>query len=117
MTSPALARANLEVMATPVGLHGHTHVPVAWAEHDGRIEAIAPAHGTSLTLDGGRALLNPGSVGQPRDGDPTASWLELDTDAGLVTWRRVAYDVEAARAAILDAGLPARLGDRLRHGL
>jgi diadenosine tetraphosphatase ApaH/serine/threonine PP2A family protein phosphatase len=117
VTSLAVARTNLELLGTRIGLHGHTHVPLAWAERDGRVEAIAPGPGSSLRLDGGRALLNPGSVGQPRDGDPTASWLELDTDAGLATWRRVAYDVETARTAILDAGLPARLGDRLRHGL
>ena len=78
---------------------------------------MAPKAGSTLHLDGRRALLNPGSVGQPRDGDPSAAWLELDTDGGVVTWRRAAYDVERARSAILDAGLPARLGDRLRHGV
>lgn len=117
VTSVPVARTNIETLETPYGLHGHTHVPVAWLERDGRIEPIAPAAGSTLRLDGARALLNPGSVGQPRDGDPTASWLELDTDAAVATWRRVAYDVEAARAGFLDAGLPARLGDRLRHGL
>ena len=117
ITSLAVARTNLDALGTPIGLHGHTHVPIAWAERDGRIEAVAPANGSTFRIDGRRALLNPGSVGQPRDGDPAASWLELDTDAGVATWRRGAYDVEAARAGILDAGLPARLGDRLRHGL
>jgi diadenosine tetraphosphatase ApaH/serine/threonine PP2A family protein phosphatase len=117
VTSLPLARTNLAAMETAVGLHGHTHVPMAWTESDGRVEAIAPIAGSSLRLDGRRALLNPGSVGQPRDGDPTASWLELDTDAAVATWHRTAYDVETARAAILDAGLPPRLGDRLRVGL
>jgi diadenosine tetraphosphatase ApaH/serine/threonine PP2A family protein phosphatase len=117
ITSAALARANLELMETSFGLHGHTHVPIAWIERDGRVDGITPTAGASLRLEHGRALLNPGSVGQPRDGDPTASWLELDTDARIATWRRVAYDIAAARAGILDAGLPARLGDRLRVGL
>ena len=117
VTSLPIARTNLAALETPVGLHGHTHLPLAWAEHDGRIDAIAPSPGSSLQLDGRRLLLNPGSVGQPRDGDPTASWLEIDTVAGTADWRRIAYDVEAVRAAIIDVGLPPRLGDRLRVGL
>lgn len=117
VTSVPVARANLAVLETTIGLHGHTHLPMAWADHDGRIDAIAPGPGSVFRLDGRRALLNPGSVGQPRDGDPTASWLEIDTDAGLATWRRVAYDVEAVRSAVLDSGLPRRLADRLRVGL
>ncbi len=117
VTSVPVARANLAVLETPVGLHGHTHLPMAWADRDGRIDAIAPGPGSSFRLDGRPALLNPGSVGQPRDGDPTASWLEIDTDAGVATWRRVAYDIEAVRSAMLDAGLPGRLADRLRVGL
>ena len=117
VTSVPSARANLAALETPVGLHGHTHLPMAWADRDGRIEAIAPGPGSSFRLDGGPALLNPGSVGQPRDGDPTASWLEIDTDAGVATWRRIGYDVEAVMTAMLDSGLPGRLADRLRIGL
>jgi diadenosine tetraphosphatase ApaH/serine/threonine PP2A family protein phosphatase len=90
---------------------------MAWADRDGRVDMIAPGPGSSFALDGTRALLNPGSVGQPRDGDPTASWLQLDTDAGLATWRRVAYDVDTVRGAMIDAGLPGRLADRLAVGL
>ena len=117
VTSLPVARANLAALETPFGLHGHTHHPMAWAERDGRIDAIAPGPGSTFRLDGGSALLNPGSVGQPRDGDVTASWLEIDTEAGLATWRRVPYDIEAVRTAMLDAGLPARLADRLQVGL
>ena len=117
VTSIPVARANLAVLATTIGLHGHTHLPMAWADRDGRIDAIAPRPGSSFSLDGRPVLLNPGSVGQPRDGDPTASWLEIDTDAGLATWRRIGYDIEAVRTAMLDAGLPGRLADRLRIGL
>ena len=61
-------------------------------------------------------LLNPGSVGQPRDGDPRASYLVLDTEAGTATWGRVAYDFEAVGNAMRALGLPERLADRLRHG-
>jgi diadenosine tetraphosphatase ApaH/serine/threonine PP2A family protein phosphatase len=90
---------------------------MVWADRDGRIDAISPGPGSVFRLDGRPALLNPGSVGQPRDGDPTASWLEIDTDAGVATWRRISYDVEAVRSAMLDVGLPARLAERLRAGL
>jgi diadenosine tetraphosphatase ApaH/serine/threonine PP2A family protein phosphatase len=117
VTSVPAARANLAVLGTSIGLHGHTHLPMAWADRDGRIDAIAPGPGSSFRLDRRPALLNPGSVGQPRDGDPTASWLEIDTDAGLATWRRISYDIEAVRTAMLDAGLPRQLADRLRLGL
>lgn len=117
ITSVPVARANLAVLETTIGLHGHTHLPMAWADRDGRVEMIAPGPSSTFRLDGLPSLLNPGSVGQPRDGDPSASWLDIDTDARLATWRRVAYDVEAVRTAMLDAGLPGRLAERLRAGL
>ena len=117
VTSVPVARANLAVLETRFGLHGHTHLPMAWAERDGRVEAIAPSADSTFQLTLERALLNPGSVGQPRDGDPTAGYLVIDEDAGLCTWRRVAYDVPTVQAAMLDAGLPRRLADRLGFGL
>jgi diadenosine tetraphosphatase ApaH/serine/threonine PP2A family protein phosphatase len=61
-------------------------------------------------------LLNPGSVGQPRDGDPTAAWLVLDDDAATVTWHRVEYDIPLVQRRMTAAGLPARLVERLAHG-
>ena len=117
VTSVPVARANLAVLQTRFGLHGHTHLPMAWAERDGRVDAIAPSADSTFQLTLERALLNPGSVGQPRDGDPTACYLVIDEDAGLCTWRRVAYDVPAVQAAMLEAGLPRRLADRLGFGL
>jgi predicted phosphodiesterase len=117
VTSVPVARANLAILETRYGLHGHTHLPMAWAERDGRVEAISPRPESEFRLDAERALLNPGSVGQPRDGDPTASWLVIDEEAARCTWRRVAYDVAGVQAAILDAGLPRRLADRLGFGL
>jgi diadenosine tetraphosphatase ApaH/serine/threonine PP2A family protein phosphatase len=117
VTSLPVARTNLAALETPIGLHGHTHLPMAWTERDDRIESVAPGDGGTVQHDGGRALLNPGSVGQPRDGDPNASWLELDTATGLARWRRVGYDIDAVRSAMADVGLPRRLGDRLPLGL
>jgi diadenosine tetraphosphatase ApaH/serine/threonine PP2A family protein phosphatase len=106
-------------MTTPLGLHGHTHIPMAWVDRGERVEAVAPGPGSTIHLgdDKERVLLNPGSVGQPRDGDPRASWLELDLDAKRGTWHRVSYDIGAVQAAMRDVGLPIRLVERLRYGI
>jgi diadenosine tetraphosphatase ApaH/serine/threonine PP2A family protein phosphatase len=117
ITSSPVARANLTYIETRFGLHGHTHLPVVWAEDDGRIMSIAPADGSSFALTRRRALLNPGSVGQPRDGEPTASYLVLDTDTDRATWHRVAYDVEQVQRAMRALGLPDRLVERLAYGI
>jgi len=61
-------------------------------------------------------LLNPGSVGQPRDGDPRAAYLELDLDRRIATFRRVDYDIERTQAEMRAAGLPEALAERLTHG-
>jgi len=75
----------------------------------------APA-GHEADMSGGRWLINPGGVGQPRDGDPRAAWLLLDTESWTATWRRVEYPIEEAARAIEDAGLPAMLAQRLYVG-
>jgi predicted phosphodiesterase len=117
VSTAAVALENLAVLETDFGLHGHTHVPVAFClGPDERLRVIAPGSGGQLELDGQRALINPGSVGQPRDGDPDSSYLILDPDAATVTWHRVAYDIAAVQAAIRGAGLPGRLADRLAYG-
>ena len=116
ITSSPVARANLTFVTTRFALHGHTHLPIVWAEEDGRIVSIAPGDGSTFTLDG-RALLNPGSVGQPRDGIPESSCMVIDSDRDLVTWHRVPYDIEAVQAAMRDAGLPTRLVERLSYGI
>ncbi len=81
----------------------------------GSARSSRPA-GESVDVSNGRWLLNPGSVGQPRDRDPRAAWLELDTDAWRATWHRVAYDIDRAANAILAAELPEHLGRRLYSG-
>ena len=117
VSSPEIALENLAVLETDFGLHGHTHVPVAFSlGADRRLAVVVPAGGDSLGLDGQRSLINPGSVGQPRDGDPDASYLLLDPDSVTMTWHRVAYDIPAVQAAIRAAGLPHRLADRLAFG-
>ncbi|MEO5885029.1 MAG: metallophosphoesterase family protein [Candidatus Limnocylindrales bacterium] len=117
ITSRDVARANLALQTTSIGLHGHTHVPAAFVRTAAGIDLVAPKDGTTMSLAVDRALLNPGSVGQPRDGDPAASYLVLDTDLDLATWHRVAYDIGAVQAAMRAVRLPSRLIDRLSFGV
>ncbi len=114
--STSLARANLAAFSTPYCLVGHTHIPLAFRETDGAVEMIAPEDGTVLELDARRTILNPGGVGQPRDGDPRASGALLDTSARTMTWRRAPYAVAVTQRAMQVAGLPQRLIDRLEQG-
>lgn len=115
--STSLARANLDAFDTPYCLVGHTHVPLVFRESGERIETIVPRDGTVLELDERRAIVNPGGVGQPRDGDPRAAAALLDTDARTITWRRVPYPIQTTQQAMRAAGLPDRLISRLELGL
>jgi len=115
LTTPT-ARANLATLTTRHALIGHTHLPLVFREDDGLVETIAPSDGSSLALDPRRTLLNPGSVGQPRDGDPRACGALLDLETGTMTWRRVEYDIAAVQERMRSVGLPKRLIDRLDHG-
>ena len=111
-----VARDNLAELDVPIGLYGHTHVPAAWLESGPRIALVEPHAGESLRLADRRGLLNPGSVGQPRDGDPRAAYAILDLANGTMTWQRVAYDIPEVQAAMRAVGLPLRLIDRLARG-
>jgi diadenosine tetraphosphatase ApaH/serine/threonine PP2A family protein phosphatase len=118
---PAAAARNLSAFDTPYCLVGHTHVPQAFREADvraapPRMETVRIGREGRLELDARRLVVNPGSVGQPRDGDPRASYMLIDTDAGAVTWHRVTYDVAATQRAIMAAGLPGNLALRLASG-
>jgi len=110
------ARATLELTDAPVVLVGHSHAALRIVESDGELSGgVAPA-GTEVELGGVRALLNPGSVGQPRDGDPRAAYLLIDFEAHNAHYRRVPYDVEATQAEIREHGLPEALAERLTEG-
>lgn len=111
------AQANLEFLRTAHCLNGHTHLPLVFrTTEDGQIETIVPTDGTLVRLDERRILANPGSVGQPRDGDPRASALVLDLASGELHWHRVPYDIAATQAAMRAQHLPERLVDRLVRG-
>jgi predicted phosphodiesterase len=115
------ADACLDVQPERIALIGHSHVSLFFVrpEDDEQREGIRGAQSsddTLLDLSAGCWLINPGSVGQPRDGDPRAAWLELDTGDPSARFHRVGYDVERAAASIFSAGLPRRLADRLHVG-
>jgi diadenosine tetraphosphatase ApaH/serine/threonine PP2A family protein phosphatase len=100
-------------------LVGHSHVALRVEVSDDGLTGsggLAP-DGTEVDLGAGRVLLNPGSVGQPRDGDPRAAWLVIDTESGRATFRRVEYPVAETQAAVRAAALPEGLAARLEHGL
>ncbi len=113
-----VAEACLRMAETPLVLIGHSHFSLAfWLTEEGADGGLAP-EGTNVDLAPANGwLLNPGSVGQPRDGDPRAAYLVLDTDARTAHYRRVAYDIERTQAEIAEAGLPQGLADRLSEGL
>ena len=117
IVSAQVAAANLGAFDTRLCLFGHTHLPVIFAAtEEGAIRAVPGTAGETIGIGDGRALVNPGSVGQPRDGNPASSYLILDLDAETAEFRRVTYDVEATQRQMLDAGLPPRLAERLGYG-
>ena len=124
---PDQAAECIEAQAQRVSLIGHSHVALFFTLDD---EGADPpgdtgprdAQGaqaeddTRLEIADSRWLINPGSVGQPRDGDPRAAWLELDTDGWTATYHRVEYDIDRAASAIAEAELPDHLAKRLYIG-
>jgi predicted phosphodiesterase len=115
--SEVLAELCLDAAPQRVCLVGHSHLAGAYSRRDGHRATGSPRRGgETADASTGEWLLNPGSVGQPRDGDPRAAWMTLDTATWEVRWRRSEYDVAAAQAAIVKAGLPESLALRLQYG-
>ncbi len=114
------AEASLDAQEERVALIGHSHVSLFFcrpeAAKPGETRGAQAGDGALLSLESGTWLLNPGSVGQPRDGDPRAAWLELDTEELTARFHRVDYDVALAAETILAAGLPSQLAERLGVG-
>jgi diadenosine tetraphosphatase ApaH/serine/threonine PP2A family protein phosphatase len=114
--SDEAALGTLTLADSPLVLVGHSHVALRVVLSGDEIDGgLAPA-GLELELGGLRALLNPGSVGQPRDGDPRAAWLLVDLDAQRAEFRRVEYDIARTQREMRDAGLPEFLAARLELG-
>jgi predicted phosphodiesterase len=115
--SALLAELCLDAQPHRICLIGHSHVALSFVRHEGQAATGEPCReGTELDLSSGEWLLNPGSVGQPRDGDPRAAWLLLDLDDHSASYRRTRYDVAGAAAAIKAARLPNSLAERLEYG-
>ena len=111
--SDEAAAATLAVTDAQTVLVGHSHVELAVSSTGAG--GLAP-HGTTIDLAASRRLLNPGSVGQPRDGDPRAAYLTLDLEARTARFERVEYDIERTQQEIRAAGLPEPLASRLETG-
>ena len=113
------ARRSLKVSSRPLCLFGHTHYPITFELDGTMFDSRGPAAASEARLDlreNVKYLLNPGSVGQPRDGDPRAAYALVDTDARSVHLMRLVYPVEAAQAKVIAAGLPEVLARRLAAG-
>jgi predicted phosphodiesterase len=113
------AHRALDAATRPLCVFGHTHLPVVFHRQGSAVDGFVPngPDETPVALSvGGSYLVNPGSVGQPRDGDPRAGFAIYDTDAASVLLRRVPYPVAAAQRRILNAGLPSSLANRLAIG-
>jgi predicted phosphodiesterase len=116
--TPFAALASLAASDGRILLVGHSHVALAFGLADQRLETRIAPGGTELDLSGdGRWILNPGSVGQPRDGDPRAAYLLLDLDGQRADYRRVEYPIERTQEEIIERGLPNALADRLAQGI
>jgi predicted phosphodiesterase len=115
--SELVALESLMATAAPLVLVGHTHVATAVVLDGNNLEGRVAPEGFEAQLDRGRWLLNPGSVGQPRDGNPEAAFLELDLAAKRGRFRRVAYPVARTQEEIRERGLPDSLAERLAHGV
>jgi predicted phosphodiesterase len=112
-----IAIACLNRQRSDLALVGHSHVALAVHLDHGELEGGLKEAGSEYALGGRRCLLNPGSVGQPRDRDPRAAWLLLDGEAEMAHFHRSEYDIERTQREIREAGLPERLASRLSTGI
>jgi predicted phosphodiesterase len=117
VTAIPIARANLAILTTRHCLFGHTHLPIAFRADGNSVAQVTPAGRSAFTLDARSTMLNPGSVGQPRDGNRASAYAVLDTTKNELSWARVVYDIAGTQAAMRRARLPERLIDRLDYGL
>ncbi len=109
----------LKVSTRPLCLFGHTHYPITFELSDQSFDSVGPAAATEMKIQlkpGSKYLVNPGSVGQPRDGDPRAAYAIVDTKQRHVELFRLKYPVEEAQAKVIKAGLPEVLAQRLAVG-
>jgi diadenosine tetraphosphatase ApaH/serine/threonine PP2A family protein phosphatase len=116
VTNALTAEATLARARTAFCCNGHTHVPAMFRAQATGVRLIQPKPDQPYELND-RTLINPGSVGQPRDGDPRAAFAVLDTDAATVTFYRSPYQVDETQRRIRARGLPEMFADRLTFGV
>jgi diadenosine tetraphosphatase ApaH/serine/threonine PP2A family protein phosphatase len=114
--SPLDAALHFRYQSTIYGLVGHTHVPQMFFDTQSFPTQQLLSDRETLVLDHRRCVINPGSVGQPRDSDPRAAYALLDTEMRRLDFHRVDYDIAATQAKIRASGLPAYLAERLSYG-
>ncbi len=110
------ATINFDYFDTSYCLVGHTHVPLLFSEESNQIVPYRPQYAEPVLLNGSRCIINPGSVGQPRDSDPRAAYALLDTEDLTWEYRRVAYPVGETQEQMRQIGMPDKLIKRLEHG-
>ena len=110
------AVSTFQLLKTPYCLVGHSHIPFICREEDSGCSFEPFPEGRSVPVDNGRLIVNPGGVGQPRDGDSRPSYALYASDEGTLERRRVVYDIGATQEKMRRAGLPDRLIERLDHG-
>jgi predicted phosphodiesterase len=115
--SEDVALQNLEATTAPIVLVGHSHVALGLSWDGARLDGGLARGGTEVDTSGARWLINPGSVGQPRDSDARAAWVLIDIDTGRAVFRRVPYPIEQTQAEMRAAGLPGDLATRLERGV
>ncbi len=120
ITSRSIAAANFDSFESRICLFGHTHLPIGYRLIEGAVEAVPGLPDEVVQIGSTRALLNPGSVGQPRDGLPDAAYAILalggEADGGSMAFHRVHYEIDRTQRLMQELGLPARLVERLRYG-
>ncbi len=116
LLSTSLAENHLQRQTTPYGLVGHSHIPIAFFETETGARGVALSDDTSFALNGDNFVMNPGGLGQPRDGDPRACYAIIDTDAKRIEFRRAEYDIEKTQEKMRELHLPPYLVERLARG-
>lgn len=115
---PSTAQLNFQFFDTQLCFVGHTHAPAIFREETPKhkFEISIPVPGEPIQIDDERLIINPGSVGQPRDGDPRAAYMVFDDDAKIMEYYRVPYEVAMTQALMMEEGLPESLISRLTFG-
>ena len=116
---PLIAALNFPHFETPYCFVGHTHQPVIYTmvDENGDTHSASPQYRQPHNLNGKRQIINPGSIGQPRDQNPDSAYGILDIATGVFEHRRISYDIKSVQARMRDNKMPDRLITRLEHGL